>query len=546
MAVVKNFLLLFQAGLTGCLLFSYVFVLSNPEQILPVIIEIIKIVVLISIAVVFVNTLSFLIIDFWFTHKQGKQPSKLLKFTVSVVLYGIAAAVVLQVLGKDTTQFFTTSALFAAVVGFAMQEPLGNLLSGVFLQINQPFQIGDWIEFQALDGMMVEGVVESVDWDSTDIRQKSGEITYIPNGSIAKNLVKMAAAGNVYRMVDFSVPPNIPPNQVMDIACKALINQPPANINLDKPLFARMWSYGLEEINYKLFYYPKNYSEAETHTDPEIRCRLWYALNRAGLTTEYQQSEKQHLLQLVNAVEFFRGLSLEAKSLIIEESKTLLFDREELLDNQQLLSGTMFLVVSGSILVENQLIHTSEGNITIPLNQNPQNDYRASLALKPPVIEQVSVQLAKYIGPVAFSLTKEAAKTAPSLYNLYLTLSSEIHNPQQREEFLLHQPPAPTEELLVGDFFGEMCLFLGQPLPKIKITTIEETQLLGITPNALLSALERDGIAINVIAEQVRQYYHTYLSGSLQELPADLLDQKGIVEQIQQYFESRLALNLRA
>jgi small-conductance mechanosensitive channel/CRP-like cAMP-binding protein len=540
----KNFLLLFQAGLTGCLLFSYVFVLSTPEQILPVIIEILKIVVLISISVVFVNTLSFLIIDFWFTHKQGKQPSKLLKFTVSVVLYGIAAAVVLQILGKDTTQFFTTSALFAAVVGFAMQEPLGNLLSGVFLQINQPFQIGDWIEFQALDGMMVEGVVESVDWDSTDIRQKSGEITYIPNGSIAKNLVKMAAAGNVYRTVDFTVPPNIPPNQVMDIACKALINQPPANVNLDKPLFARMWSYGLEEINYKLFYYPKNYSEAETHTDPEIRCRLWYALNRAGLTTEYQQSEKQHLLQLVNAVEFFRDLSLEAKSLIIEESKTLLFDREELLDNQQLFSGTMFLLVSGSILVQNKLVHTANGNITIPLNQNPQNDYRASLALKPPVIEQVSVQLAKYIGPVAFSLTKEAAKTAPSLYSLYSTLSSEIHNPQQREEFLLHQPPAPTEELLAGDFFGEMCLFLGQPLPKIKITTIEETQLLGITPNALLSALDRDGIDISVIAQQVSNYYHSYLVSSLQELPSEMLNGTSILEQIQQYFHSVLALKI--
>ncbi|MFB2646184.1 mechanosensitive ion channel domain-containing protein [Raphidiopsis sp. BLCC-F218] len=540
----KNFLLLFQAGLTGCLLFSYVFVLSNPEQILPVIIEILKIVVLISISVVFVNTISFLIIDFWFTHKQGKQPSKLLKFTVSVVLYGIAAAVVLQILGKDTTQFFTTSALFAAVVGFAMQEPLGNLLSGVFLQINQPFQIGDWIEFQALDGMMVEGVVESVDWDSTDIRQKSGEITYIPNGSIAKNLVKMAAAGNVYRTVDFTVPPNIPPNQVMDIACKALINQPPANVNLDKPLFARMWSYGLEEINYKLFYYPKNYSEAETHTDPEIRCRLWYALNRAGLTTEYQQSEKQHLLQLVNAVEFFRDLSLEAKSLIIEESKTLLFDREELLDNQQLFSGTMFLLVSGSILVQNKLVHTPNGNITIPLNQNPQNDYRSSLALKPPVIEQVSVQLAKYIGPVAFSLTKEAAKTAPSLYSLYSTLSSEIHNPQQREEFLLHQPPAPTEELLAGDFFGEMCLFLGQPLPKIKITTIEETQLLGITPNALLSALDRDGMDISVIAQQVSNYYHRYLVSSLQELPSEMLNGTSILEQIQQYFHSLLALKI--
>jgi CRP-like cAMP-binding protein len=305
-----------------------------------------------------------------------------------------------------------------------------------------------------------------------------------------------------------------------------------------------MWSYGLEEINYKLFYYPKNYSEAETHTDPEIRCRLWYALNRAGLTTEYQQSEKQHLLQLVNAVEFFRDLSLEAKSLIIEESKTLLFDREELLDNQQLFSGTMFLLVSGSILVQNKLVHTPNGNITIPLNQNPQNDYRSSLALKPPVIEQVSVQLAKYIGPVAFSLTKKAAKTAPSLYSLYSTLSSEIHNPQQREEFLLQQPPAPTEELLAGDFFGEMCLFLGQPLPKIKITTIEETQLLGITPNALLSALDRDGMDISVIAQQVSNYYHRYLVSSLQELPSEMLNGTSILEQIQQYFHSLLALKI--
>ena len=540
----KNFLLLFQAGLTGCLLFAYVFVLNSPEEILPIILQLLKIAVLISISVVVVNTLSFLIIDFWFTQKRKKRPSKLLKFVVAIVLYGMCAAVVLQILGYDTTKFFTTSALFAAIVGFAMQEPLGNLLSGVFLQVNQPFQIGDWIEFQSSDGNLVEGIVESVDWSSTDIRQSSGEVTYIPNGSIAKNLVKMAISGQVCRTVDFTCPANIPPNQVMDIACKVLINQPPANINLDKPLFARMWSYGSEEINYKLFYYPKNYIEAENHTDPEIRCRLWYALNRAGLTNEYRESEKQHLIQLVSKIELFRDLSFEAHSLIVQESKTLLFDKDELLDDHELLPGTMFLVVRGSLLVEQQIIHTSQGNMMIPLNHQRHN-HHFSLALKPAIIEQVSLQLAHYIGPVAFSITPQIAKTSPSLYCLYANLSGEIPDVEQRKEFLQHQPPAPTEELLPGYFFGEMSLFLGQPLPKVKISTIEETEILAITPNAVLSALNHDEISMMTIAEKVSEYYHNYLSGTLQALPLDMVNENSILQGIQQHLQSRMTLNLR-
>ncbi|MFM6345834.1 MAG: mechanosensitive ion channel protein MscS, partial [Dolichospermum sp.] len=110
------------------------------------------------------------------------------------------------------------------------------------------------------------------------------------------------------------------------------------------PVFVRMWSYGLEEVNYKLFYYPKNYSEAENHTDPEIRCRVWYALSRTGLGTEYQSTENERLLQLVSNIEFFRNLTVEAQMLLVEHSKTLLFDADELLDHQHLISPALFLV----------------------------------------------------------------------------------------------------------------------------------------------------------------------------------------------------------
>lgn len=532
----KNFLTLFQLAFSACLLFVYVLLLNNREQVFPTILEILKVTVLVSISVVIVNALSFLIINVWFTRKKRKQPSKLLKLVISVILYSICAFIILTILGQDTTRFFTTSALFTAIAGFAMQEPLGNLLSGIFLQIKQPFQIGDRIEFQGLEGVLVEGIVESVDWSSTDVRLNSGEITYIPNGAIAKDVLKIVVPGSVYRTIDFSANANIPPNQVTEIVTKAVLNQPHPNINLDKPLYVRMWSYGLEEVNYKLFYYPINYSEAENHTDPEIRCRVWYALSRAGLGFEYQTTENERILELVNNIPFFNNLSIQAQSLLVEHSKTLLFDKEELLDRDDIFSPAMFLVVKGCVSIEEELLPNVTKVTVKPFSRQPQNHTESKYALKAVVIEQVASELARYIGPVAFSKTYQAAQDVSSLYWLYLSAAQEIENIDHRKQFLQHQPKVPTQEFLPGDFFGEMSLFVGEPLPNVNIITLEETEILAITPAAVVTALAQDGISINTICQYVNQYYTNYLTGTLQELSGDVSNDHGILEQMQEHF----------
>jgi len=532
----KNFLALFQVAFTGCLIFLYVFLLNSPQQVFPTVLYILKIAVLISISVVIVNALSFIIINIWLSGKKRKRPSKLLKFVISVLLYSVCAFIILRILGRETTTFFTTSALFAAIVGFAMQEPLGNFLSGIFLQINQPFQIGDQIQFQGLEGMVVEGIVESIDWNSTDIRLNSGEINYIPNGAIAKSLVKMVDSGSVYRTIDFTTSANTPPNQVINIACQAVLNQPHPNINPDKPVFARMWSYGLEEVNYKLFYYPKNYSEAENHTDPEIRCRIWYALSRTSLGTDYQSTENELLLQLVKNIEFFRHLSVEAQHILIQHSKTLLFDKEESLNHQNLLSPAMFMVVRGCVAIEQKLVSNLETITVKPFSRQLKDYSQSGYTLKPIAIEQVASELAKYIGPIAFSLTYQAAKKVSSLYWLYLNVANEIDNLDQRQEFLRHQPNAPTEQFLAGDFFGEMNLFLGEPLPTVKMIIIEDTEILAFTTAAVVNALHHDGISINTLSQYILQYHNNYLTGTLQEVSARIFNEVGILEQMHQQF----------
>jgi CRP-like cAMP-binding protein len=299
-----------------------------------------------------------------------------------------------------------------------------------------------------------------------------------------------------------------------------------------------MWSYGLEEIEYKLFYYPKDYHEAENHTDPEIRRRLWYALNRAGLTIDYQDAEKSHLLQLVNETELFGDFSLEAKSLIVDLSKILLFDKDELLDDQRFLSRTMFLVIKGCVLVEQRLDNNVKGNTIIPLHRRNRHCNDNSLAIKPDILEQVSLQLANYIGPVAFYIVAQAAQKASSLYSLYLDLSHEIAEPERRQEFLGYRPAVPTEELRPGDWFGEMSLLLGESLPLVKITTIEETELLAITPRAILRALSHDNLSIDTIAERVVAYHNTYLTATLQEVDTEDLHKNDILERMERNFQS--------
>jgi small-conductance mechanosensitive channel len=51
----------------------------------------------------------------------------------------------LHFVGLDPSSLLTTSAVITAVLAFAMQDTLGNVLSGVALQLDNSLRTGDWI-----------------------------------------------------------------------------------------------------------------------------------------------------------------------------------------------------------------------------------------------------------------------------------------------------------------------------------------------------------------------------------------------------------------
>ena len=80
----------------------------------------------------------------------------------------------------DLSAALTALGVTSLVVSFALQDTLGGIASGFTLLADQPFQPGDWI--RADD---VEGRVLDVNWRSSRIETRAGDLVIVPNGQLA-------------------------------------------------------------------------------------------------------------------------------------------------------------------------------------------------------------------------------------------------------------------------------------------------------------------------------------------------------------------------
>lgn len=80
-------------------------------------------------------------------------------------------------------------------VGFAAQDILANLISGVTLLLDRPFRIGDWIRVKDQ-----EGQVSGLTLRTTRIRTRDNEFVSIPNKDVAGAVVVNLSAGGPLRV----------------------------------------------------------------------------------------------------------------------------------------------------------------------------------------------------------------------------------------------------------------------------------------------------------------------------------------------------------
>jgi small-conductance mechanosensitive channel/CRP-like cAMP-binding protein len=99
----------------------------------------------------------------------------------AVVYLAATVASIAYVLHWPVRGLIATSGALAIIIGLAVQSTLSDVFAGLVINTTQPYQPGDWI---MVDG--VEGTVVEMNWRATHILNAKGNTVVVPNNVAAK------------------------------------------------------------------------------------------------------------------------------------------------------------------------------------------------------------------------------------------------------------------------------------------------------------------------------------------------------------------------
>ncbi len=199
-------------------------------------------------------------------------------FVVALIVVGGRA-------GFSVAGLITTSAVVTAVIGFSLQDTLGNVMGGLALQLDNSIRVGDWV---ALGVGQPNGRVTEIRWRYTAIETRNWETMIVPNSVLMKTpmvvLGKRSIGSTLWRRtIEFYVDHRTPPTDVLATVERALRTDPPSRCASEP---APVCQYAGIKDSYAVYYarYWLTDLTSDDGGDSDVRVRISFALRRAGLS----------------------------------------------------------------------------------------------------------------------------------------------------------------------------------------------------------------------------------------------------------------------
>ncbi|MBF0155621.1 MAG: ABC transporter substrate-binding protein [Magnetococcales bacterium] len=167
-------------------------------------------------------------------HRTERMVPNIIRMFAAMVLYVLAiCGVVAFVLDEALTSLLATSGLLAMIIGLAVQANIANVFSGIVVNIERPFSVGDWVKIGSLD----DAQVIDITWRTMRLQTVNGHVISIPNGKASESsVVNYTAAGHVRIRTVVTVSPTYPPQMILGIL-EAAANSDPEISSVKKASF---------------------------------------------------------------------------------------------------------------------------------------------------------------------------------------------------------------------------------------------------------------------------------------------------------------------
>jgi len=256
-------------------------------------------------------------------------------------------------------RLLTTSAVSAVVLGFALQDTLGNAFAGLAIQSEKPFHVGHWVRVGEF-----EGRVEEVTWRATKLRTKAGNFVVLPNNLVSKEAITNYSEPNAPTRleVQVGVAYDVPPNVAKAAILEALRNS--SRILAEPPPTAELVAFDASAINYLARFWVYDYQHDDAARD-EARTAIYYAFQRHGIEIPFpiqvqytkdlpREDPEMRTLErerLLSSVDLLAPLSLDVRREIAASTPLVVYGSGEAIVRQGEPGQSMFIVCSGSVRV---------------------------------------------------------------------------------------------------------------------------------------------------------------------------------------------------
>ena len=141
----------------------------------------------------------------------GPAPHLLRDVVIAIVVALTASGIARFVFDKEITAFWATSGAVGLVVGLALQPVILDVFSGLNINLDRSYRIGEWIQLEG-DRGTVSGQVVEINWRTTRVRTNDGNLVLVPNSRMGTGIISNYSRPlphsrlHVTICLDFSVP----------------------------------------------------------------------------------------------------------------------------------------------------------------------------------------------------------------------------------------------------------------------------------------------------------------------------------------------------
>lgn len=200
----------------------------------------------------------------------------------SVVVYSFAiSGIIAFVFDQHLTSLLATGGLLTMIVGLAVQSNISNIFSGIVINMERPFNVGDWVRIGDTD----EGRVVDITWRTTRVKVRNGYVVSLPNGQVSESQIHNFNSFDAVRLeLPLYLDARFPMTATSDIMDAGLANAPDILDSPEREVRFKGVSrqYNVWAAEYEVQFWIENYGRREEISERALTC-VWDELAKHGI-----------------------------------------------------------------------------------------------------------------------------------------------------------------------------------------------------------------------------------------------------------------------